>query len=149
MGTFGFEVFDDDLACDALAYVQLMDKPFEKFDQCFDAVLTQEFIDSDEGQEVLAYAMILIAFIDMKKIEKRNDQQLGAPYRERVLDIEKKFKDQWATCDQQPLIEKCIKAIERVKTPQISELYELWDESDGVSGWYPVVDGLIADLSSS
>ncbi|CAH6719961.1 hypothetical protein CLIB1444_03S01332 [[Candida] jaroonii] len=147
MGTFGFEVFDDDMACDALAYVQSMDKPFEKFEQCFDSVLTEEYIDSEEAQEALAYSMIMIAFIDMKKIDGRSDQQLGVPYRERVVDIEKKFKDQWASYDQKPLVKKCIDALERIKKPQVSELYDLWNESDGIDGWYPVVDGIIADLS--
>lgn len=145
MGTFGPNVFDDDSACDALD--DLPDMVIDKLVETFKSVLNSEYVDYDEGQEVLAYSMVVLGLINVQNIVKRLDKQVSSLYTERLLKIIERNKHPWTTIDQLSIIDDCRECLKKIKEPQISEISELWHEGDWSEDWLTVVDGIIDDLN--
>lgn len=115
MGAWGYGVFDDDTAYDALEDLKASSEIIADLERYFDEVIQAEYVGYDEGQ----YALVSAAVIDSIV----ND----IPYR---CDEEDYFE--WTrtlkNLDLTPLKQKAIKAINAVISDG-SELKDLWGEN--------------------
>ena len=115
MGAWGYGVFDDDTAYDALEDLKASSEIIADLERYFDEVIQAEYVGFDEGQ----YALVSAAVIDSIV----ND----IPYR---CDEEDYFE--WTrtlkNLDLTPLKQKAIKAINAVISDN-SELKDLWEEN--------------------
>ncbi len=66
-----------------------------------------------------------------------------SPYAEAVIEwVQANQAAEW-----QPLVAPALAALERVASPENSELYELWAEADSVQPWLGVLDEIRARLA--
>lgn len=141
MGAFGVYVFDEDMACDALAASLSLKTPFEHILEQFNSVINDEYLEIDECGYTETYAVLIIALKDIKLIEQMTDEQLGKPYRENVYKFVEQNKEAWGTVDKQLYCDTAKKALEAVLGEK-SEARELWGETEYIDDWIKVVKDL-------
>lgn len=151
MGASGINLFDDDTACDTLSACLYKENPFcETFKNAFLEIHDSDFLDSDEANEILVYAFLLTALIDISNIHNLTDDELAKPYRESVLKFVGRHQDSWNSMSAEQkneLIEQAKKCFPLIKDPQKSELRLLWGESkDYLSLWLDYVDTIYSKL---
>ncbi len=121
MGAWSHKSFDNDSALDWLDDFQ--QKPTAKFlRQTFETVLTQDYIEVDEGSAVIA-AADLVAMMEGKRpfIEDVDFTGIDFPSIQEVL--------------HSGFFLKALAAIDRVKNVEVSELAQLWQDSDDYARW--------------
>lgn len=122
MGAWNYGVFDDDTSYDALEDLMVSKDIMKDMEQYFDDVITNEYIEYDDGQ----YAIVSAAIIDtiLNGTEQRCDDDSYIRWMEsiKVLDV-------------QPLKSKAVRALEAVLSDQ-SELKALWEDNEELySSW--------------
>lgn len=115
MGAWGYGVFDDDTAYDALEDLKASSEIAADLERYFDEAIQAEYVGYEEGQ----YALVSAAVIDsvINDIPHRCDEEDYFEWTKKL----KKF-------DFTPLRQKAIKAIDAVISDN-SELKELWEEN--------------------
>ncbi len=116
MGAYDYTVFDDDIACDALAEFKDSGSPASDMESYFDSALESEYIEYDEGEFVLAAAAVLDTLLNNTVYPCDDEEFTGWV---KTLDPEE--------C--QKLLPKAVAAVDAVIS-ESSELYELWGENE-------------------
>lgn len=135
MGAFGPNVFEDDTACDIIT--GMTGEEVNSLDKTFKGLLTFEDIDHYQVQEILVVALIILALIDWDKLR---NSRLKISYLDEIKRLVAGNESKWCTKNH---IVQCKQCLERIKNPEISETYELWDESGSIDEWLTVVNGII------
>lgn len=130
MGAWGTGIFDNDTACD-WAYALEDASDLSLIESALDKVLNigAEYLDADEAQEALAAAEAVARL--------KGNWGIRDSYTE-TMD---KWVEATGLIPSQALIEKALKAIERVLSGP-SELLELWGESEEFTVWEESVKDL-------
>ena len=122
MGAWGYGVFDDDTAYDALEDLKASSEITADLERYFDEVIQAEYVSYDEGQ----YALVSAAVIDsiINDIPHRCDEEDYFGWIKSLKNL-----------DFTSLKQKTVKAIEAVLSDK-SELKELWEENEKLySAW--------------
>lgn len=118
MGAWGYTVFDDDTAYDALYDLQKSSDMIKDINQYSDHVLNADYIDYDAGHYVLVSATIMDRVLN--GITYRCDDESYSEWIATLTD--RNFSS---------VIEKVILALDAVLSDR-SELKELWEENEGL-----------------
>ncbi|CAH6719962.1 hypothetical protein CLIB1444_03S01354 [[Candida] jaroonii] len=135
MGAFGPNVFEDDTACDILVF--MTGNEVYKLDQTFEELLASSDIDHYQVQEILVLSLIILASIDFDKLV---NSALKIGYIDDITRIIAGNERKWCTSNH---IVECKKCLDKIKTPEVSETYELWDESGSIDEWLKVINDII------
>lgn len=136
MGAWGTGIFDNDTACD-WAYELEEASDLSLIESALDKVLNvgAEYLDASEAEEALAAAEAIARL--------KGNWGIRESYTETM--------DKWVETTRltppQALIEKALRAIERVLSGP-SELLELWSESGDGAAWEESVKDLCKRLSA-
>ena len=136
MGAWGTGVYDNDTACD-WAYGLKETNDLSLIESALDKVLKvgAEYLDAREAEEALAAAETVARL--------KGNWGIRDSYTEKM--------DEWVETNRlippQALIEKALKAIERVLSGP-SELLELWGEVEGFIAWEESVKDLSRRLKA-
>lgn len=133
MGAWGSGSFENDGALDFVGALtaQATIKPVE---DALNAVLViDDYIDAMDGEEAIVAAEVVALL-------------RGYPLAELPPDLDVWHKTHQLTVDN-ALVERAIRAMERITQPDISELYELWEEADDERAhWQNNMANLLARL---
>lgn len=151
MGTWGFNLFDDDSACDTLASCLERDNLLNEIMPTFLEFKDALYLEAEEVVEILVYAFLLSGLIDKSFITELPDEKLSPYFKGKVLEFIEKNQNVWdlkSILDRNSLIELCKSCFPTIKDPKKSELYALWEESseDYLSKWLNSVDLISSGL---
>lgn len=146
MGAFGVYVFDEDMACDALAGALHLENPLDEFLKQFRASIETDYLEIDDCGYTLAYTILLLGLKDIQIINKMDDAGLGSPYRENVLRFIENNRADWLHVVNKGLYYDAAKAAIDAVLSEKSESRELWADTDSLQDWINVVNGLKSEL---
>lgn len=131
MGAWGYKNFENDIALDWFGEFE-RNPTVEYINDTFDYIIGEEdYLESDESFEALACAEVVLNQLD-------NNYLLDLPQENNIdnikLDISK------------DIIKSAIASLEKILYSEISELRELWIESDDFDDWLAMQEKLLKNL---
>ena len=133
MGAWGAGSFENDSALDWVWEIEEATDlgPIEK--AISDVLNTNEYLEVDEGCMALAAAEV-VAALRNKPTENLPEEVTNWVQRNNVQPSDE-------------LVTNALKAIDKIRNNEQSELKELWEESDSIEEWYLVLDDLMKRLT--
>lgn len=125
MGAWGYGVYDNDSAADWAE--DLADGGLATLEHALSSASSEDYLESPEGSALIAAADVVA------RLKSGGGEQ--SPSAETVVE--------WVQANQaadwQHLVIPALAALERVASPENSELYELWAEADSLQPWLVVL----------
>lgn len=146
MGTFGYEIFNDDVAYDIMDSLQNTSSLAEDIQQYLEVANTQDYLEYEEAYAVLVCAAVMDAVIN--DTEYQFDGFSDSAESEEQVEGGEQFQSWIANFTASELEDLRIIAVEALqKVLTSSELQELWTENADFDQWNTTVEEVIDRLA--
>ncbi|KAK6454197.1 uncharacterized protein RJT20DRAFT_70 [Scheffersomyces xylosifermentans] len=155
MGAWGAQIFENDSASDFIYGLTKSDeKPLETLIECFHNGIDNEYIESDEGSEIIIGALLVCGFNSRKFIVDKANNEISEYHKKPILDFLEKYQSKWdkdykskSYRENLPVEKLALNALSVVNSEK-SESYELWAETEYLEEWQTTIEKLAKELKS-